>query len=243
LIPNLTAILTTLLYTGILSHLLPLGFFLIFKRNNREKALRVILFYILYCIVNEGLSFYLQSHKSQSTITLFAFYTITEYSLFCYFFYLVLPTNKIKKIVPYVWFGFLLFAFIDIYFVNEMGGFDSFAIGIESIIIIVFCIIYLYLQIKNANDLLIYSTFNFWVIISFLIYFAGTFFLYIMTENMIANVAFQKLYFIINISFNILKNLLLSVAMTMKINKTNDPAIRSSTIPDLDDGFFFKQPH
>jgi hypothetical protein len=124
-----------------------------------------------------------------------------------------------------------------------MQGFDSFASGIESIITISLCIYYLYLQIKNANDLLLYSTFNFWVIIAFLIYFAGTFFLYIMTENMFANVAFQKLYFIINIAFNILKNLLLSVAMTMKINKTSDPAIRSSTIPDLDDEIFFKQPH
>ena len=242
MIPNLTAILNTLLYSGIFSHLLPLVFFLLFKRNNKERALRVILFYILYCIFNEGLSFYFQSETSPITLSLFALFTIIEYSLFCYFIYLILPEHSIKKWIKWIWLIFILFALVDFY-QNNMQGFDSFASGIESIITISLCIYYLYLQIKNANDLLLYSTFNFWVIIAFLIYFAGTFFLYIMTENMFANVAFQKLYFIINIAFNILKNLLLSVAMTMKINKTSDPAIRSSTIPDLDDEIFFKQPH
>ena len=236
---NITAILNILLYTGIFSHLLPLAFFLLFKRKNKEKVLRVIVFYISYCIVNEAISFYLQSQRSPNTIVLFALYTIIEYSLFCYFFYLILPKTNVKKIVPYVWVGFVLFAFIDLFYINKMAGFDSFAIGIESIIIIIFCIYYLYLQIKSANDLMIYSTFNFWIIITFLIYFAGTFFLYIMTENMVYDVAFQKLYFIINISFNILKNILLSVAMTMKVNNSAD-TLKVPAPPNLDDDIFFK---
>ena len=50
------------------------------------------------------------------------------------------------------------------------------------------------------------------------------------------NGSFQKQYFIINISFNILKNILLSVAMTMKLN---DPVKQQKNkIPDLGDDFF-----
>lgn len=243
MIINLTAILTTLLYTGIFSHLLPLAFFLLFKRNNKERRLRVILFYILYCILNESLSFYLQSTRNENFVILLSTFTIIEYSFFCYFIYLILPKTQIKKLLPVAWVSFLFFALVDFFYVNKMEGFDSFASGIESIIILIFCIFYLYLQIKNANDLMIYSTFNFWVIISFLIYFAGTFFLYIMTENMVADVAFQKFYLIINIAFNILKNLLLCIAMTMKMNNTNDPRKLSSPVPNLDDDIFFQQPH
>ncbi len=117
-----------------------------------------------------------------------------------------------------------------------MDAFDSFAIGIESIIVILLCIYYLFSQIKESNNLMIYSTFNFWVIISFLLYFSGTFFLYIMTENMVYNVTFQKLYLIINMSFNILKNILLSTAMCMKINDTNK---LKPSLPNLDDDVFF----
>lgn len=242
MIPNLTAILTTLIYTAIFSHLLPLVFFLLFKLNNKERSLRVILFYIVYCIFNEGLSFYFQTETSPFTLFIFSVFTIIEYSIFCYFIYLILPENSIKKWIKWIWSIFIVFAIIDFY-QNNMRGFDSFASGIESIIIIILCIYYLYLQIRNANNSLLYSTFNFWVIIAFLIYFAGTFFLYIMTENLFKDPAFRKLYDIINLAANILKNLLLAVAMTMKMNKTNELNEMTSRVPNLDDDIFFQQPH
>ena len=116
-----------------------------------------------------------------------------------------------------------------------MKAFDSFASGIECIIIIVLCIYYLFTQIKGSNNLLIYSTFNFWVIITFLIYFSGTLFLYLLTDSMKKDIHFQKLYFIINISFNILKNVLLSVAMCMKTTNTK----LTPSLPELDDDIFF----
>lgn len=182
------------------------------------------------------MSFYLQSIGSSNTIYLFLLFTIIEYSFFCYFIYLVLPENSIKKLVPFVWIGFLLFAFIDYFFFSQRQEFDSFAIGIESIIILLFCVNYLFSQIMKSNSLLIYSTFNFWVVISFFIYFSGTFFLYLMTERMMHNLSFQKQYFVINISFNILKNILLCVAMAMKLNDTANKQI--TAIPDLDDDIF-----
>jgi hypothetical protein len=49
------------------------------------------------------------------------------------------------------------------------------------------------------------------------------------------NLNFRQLYFIINISFNILKNILLSVAMTMRLNSIDK---QSKTLPKLDDNFF-----
>jgi len=212
-------------------------FFLLFKRKSKEKTLRVVLFYILYCIVNEGMSFYLQSFGSPNTVYLFLLFTIVEYSFFCYFIYLILPKNLVKRSVPFVWIGFLLFAFIDYAFFSKAQEFDSIASGIESIIVLMLSIYFLFSQVKGANSLLIYSTFNFWAVIAFLIYFSGTFFLYLMTERMMHDVSFQKQYFIINISFNILKNLLLCVAMTMRVNTVKQ---EKSVIPDLDDDFYIQ---
>lgn len=153
---------------------------------------------------------------------------------------MILPIHRSRKFVFVVWSGFILFALVDYFFLSESDSFDSVAIGIESIIILIFCIYYLYLQIKGANNLMIYSTFNFWIIITFLIYFAGTFFLYIMTENMVNNVSFQIQYLIINSCFSILKNILLSVAMFMKINNVNSNNLTSS-IPDLDEDIFLNK--
>ena len=56
-----------------------------------------------------------------------------------------------------------------------------------------------------------------------------------MTEKMMDSASFQKLYFIINIAFNILKNILLSLAMTMKLHTVTP---QKNVIPDLDDELF-----
>ena len=196
------------------------------------------MFYILYCILNEGLSYYLQSIRYSNIQILFSLFTILEFSFFCLYYYLIV-TKKMKSNTIYIWSMFILFCFIDYFFISNTSSFDSIAVGIESLIVILLCIYYLFSQVKGSNDLLIYSTFNFWVIVTFLIYFSGTFFLYIMTENMRENVSFQQQYFIINISFNLLKNILLSIAMYMKINTVYQSNLK--TTPELDDEFYFQQ--
>ncbi|HEU5364437.1 MAG TPA: hypothetical protein VFU62_02835 [Hanamia sp.] len=206
---------------------------------SKQKPLRVILFYILYCIVNEGVSFYLQMLRSPYFITLLNLFTIVEYTFFCYFIYLILPKSWIKMVVQILWIGFILFAFIDYFFFSKTRDFDSIASGIEAIIVLLLCMAYLFSQIRGNNNLLVYSTFNFWAVIAFFIYFSGTFFLYLMADKMMYNISFQKMYFIINISFNIFKNLLLCVAMTMKLNGIASE--QKKIIPDLDDDLFIYQ--
>lgn len=183
------------------------------------------------------MGYYLQITNNPNFVILLASFTIIEYSFFCYFIYLI-SRKKIKNFAIILWTSFLIFAAIDYFYINENQTFDSFASGIESIIIILLCVYYLFSQVRGSNDLLIYSTFNFWIVVTFLIYFSGTFFLYIMTYSMRENVSFQKQYFVINASFNILKNVLLSVAMCMKTKDSFNPT--PSTVPDLDDELFYE---
>lgn len=82
------------------------------------------------------------------------------------------------------------------------------------------CIYYFFDQLKQTNNLAIYTSINFWVIIAFLIYLSGTFFLYIYADAMLSDKVFLKIYLIINSSFYILKNVLLAIAMLMKPNNT-----------------------
>ena len=195
--------------------------------------------YVLYCILNEGLGYYLQSIRYQHIQILFSLFTILEFSFFCLFYYLIVSKKSIKEITKYIWILFVFLCFVDYFFISNTKSFDSIASGIESLIILLLCIYYLFSQVKGTNNLLIYSTYNFWIIVTFLIYFSGTFFLYLMTESMMNDIHFQKLYFIINASFNILKNILLSVAMCMKIN--TDYQSKLKTTPELDDEFYFQR--
>lgn len=213
---NITAILKIITYVGIFSHLLPLVFFLLFKLHSKEKSLRVIFLYVLYCVFNELLTYYLHVVHPESIFIFFALFTVAELSFFCLFYYYILPNDKVKKFIFPTWLCFILFSLIDFFLINKMAGFDSFTSGLQSILIIGMCIYYLFLQIKGSTNLHIYSTSNFWIIITFLIYLSGLFFLYILTETMINDKAFRNLYMYINSIFNILKNVLLSIAMLMK---------------------------
>ena len=185
------------------------------------------------------MSFYLQSIQSEAFLFLFYAFTIIEYSFFCYFIYLIIQESLVRKTVPFLWISFIAFELIDLIFINKGVRFDSFTSGIESLIILFLCISYIFIQLHGSNDLFVYSTFNFWVVITFLIYFSGTFFLYILAESMGGNIAFQRQYFIINIAFNILKNILLCIAMTMKLNDTVKE--QKNFIPELDGEFSFSQ--
>jgi hypothetical protein len=212
-------------------------FYFLFKRNRRESNVRVILFYIIYCILNEAISFYLQVvvHTREVTI-LFPIFTVVEFTFFSVFLFTIFSEKKTRWAILSVWAAFMLFAFIDYFVLSKSQEFDSFTSGIESIVIILLCIYYLYRQLKGSTNFTIYSTFNFWVVITFLIYFCGTFFLYLFAESMRESPTFQIQYFVINTSFNILKNVLLCLAMTMRLNSTVNQ--QKSLIPDLDDDLF-----
>lgn len=225
-----------LLYTVTLIPLLPLLFFLLFKRKSKNKTVRVIFFYVLYCAINEFLNLYLQQTKSPLLLYSFPIFTIIEFSFICYYFHLLFKDKKnTKNIIKVFWIGFTSYAILNIILIKESGPMDSIAVGMESIIILMFSSYYLFTKVKRTSNLSIYKNFHFWIVITFLIYFSGTFFLNIMADAMWENENYQMLYFIINIAFNILKNVLLAVAMTMKLNKVVEP------MPELDDHLFFEK--
>ena len=188
------------------------------KIHSKEKSLKVIFYYITYCIISEAVSYYLHEARSQSSIVLYAIFTVAEFSFFCLFYYYILPAGRVKKAILPIGGLFFLIACFDFFILNKMNSFDSITIGVESILIILMCIYYLIVQIRGSTNLFIYSTSNFWVIITFLIYLSGSFFLYKKTNPMFYNKAFQYQYVIINSVFYILRNILLSIAMFMKSN-------------------------
>ncbi len=224
-----------LLYIGFLAPLLPLLFFLLFKRKSQERAVWVIFFYVLYCAINEFINLYLQQIDSRYVLQLFNIFTIAEFSFISYYFLIILRNeSKTKNIIKLFWIGFTIYAVLNIFLNKSSRALDSIAMGIESLIIIILSTYYIFTQIKRVNHSSIFTDLHFWYTVTFLIYFSGTFFLNIMAESMRRNPEYQMLYFGINIGFNILKNVLLAVAMTMKLK------IIKSPLPDLDDDLFFK---
>jgi len=199
---------------------LPLVFFFIYKRKNKEKIVRVIFYYIVYSLVQEIVTFIVSLYSVQYgwiTAHLYTTYTLVEFSLFCLFYYYLFPQgHKAQKIIKVVWPLFIIFAIIDYYFINKHLRFGSYVLAVESILILLLCGYYLYYQITTTLTMFVYRTFNFWIIVTFLLFISATFFLYLMTDTMGKNPVFQKYYFIINFGANLIKNLLLCFALSRK---------------------------
>ena len=173
----------------------------------------------MYCLLNNGFTYYLFAiAKFNEGFFIYDIFSIIEVACFLFFIKQIIKNKKIAKYLPLIFFTFLGFNIIDYFFLRQPESFNSMASGVEAILIIISCLYYFYEQLREeTSTLLIYTTHTFWIVIAFLIFFAGTFFLYIYTENIsIDDKAFIKQYIIINSVFYLLKNILFSIAMLMK---------------------------
>ena len=174
------------------------------------------MFYFIYCVFNEVICYYFFTILRAKTYVIYDIYNVLEYLTFSLYFNFIIQNKIVKKIVLISSALFIVFSFVDYSYLRNADSFNSITSGMESVLIISMCIYYFYEQLKSPNTYLIYSSINFWIIISFLIFLSGTFFLYLMAGNLLNDRTFLRQYIIINSSFNILKNILLSIAMTMK---------------------------
>ncbi len=200
------------------SGLLPLAFFFIFQKNNKRGEIKVIFIYLLYSFLNDVLAYYLHSITRLRPFIpiLYDIFTTAELVFFCIFFLYTIKTKLGKKIIFLIISCFIIFSLADFFFLTQNKLFNSTTAGVESFIIISMCLYYFYDELKQVTTDLIYTTKNFWIIIAFLIFLSGTFFLYIYTENMVQDDSFKRQYSIINSSFLVLKNILFSIAMILK---------------------------
>jgi hypothetical protein len=60
---------------------------------------------------------------------------------------------------------------------------DSIAIGIETLLVIIFSVLFFLEQLREEVSNYIYLTEKFWVILGFLIYLTGSFFIYLYADN------------------------------------------------------------
>ena len=200
---------------NLISGLLPIIFFLLFKQRNRKKELWVIFFYKIISFATD--SFFLFFSKTKDTeFYLFSVFTIIEYALFSIFLYLNYESNRIKQFLIVISVVFLGFAGYNL--INRANHkFDSLPASLESILIITYSILFFYEQLKNPENTFVYSSKKFWIVIAMLLYLAATFILFISTAYMSEQERLE--YWPINLIANITKNLFLIIAFSLKIEK------------------------
>jgi hypothetical protein len=140
----------------------------------------------------------------------YAFFTLFEFFSFSYFIFLNIVNKTFKKIILVLGAMFLVFVSIY-YFFASLNQVDSIPIGIESIFILIFSAYFLYEQVNNPNNFFIYNDFRFWIVLGFMIYLSGSFFIYLLANQIPKEELVQ--YWMFTDIFYTLKNVLFSIGI------------------------------
>ena len=203
--------------------LLPIIVFLFFLIQGKKTRmlLWVILFYAAYSFGNNTIVVFLDDHGSNPAIWLYIF-TVIEYTLFAFFIYHVLSDVVYKRALLTISVLFITFCLFNIFF-QPQYQFDSLQTSIEALILLIFCILFLFEQINKPEITFIYNSYTFWIITGILIYLAANFFLYGFAATLPKEIA-EQYWFISHIS-NILKNIFFAIAVIIHIKKPPNTSI------------------
>lgn len=211
IVPAIFAITSTLI--------LPVCVILYWARQKTPKITQKIIFYFLvYTIINHvitsihiryPLSFF---HWSRSL------YTPIELTFISIYFYYSLTNEKLKYICTVCMVAFWIYYFG---FSEEAGKdiFDSVQVSIESIIVITYCLLYYYQEIRLPAVDFVYSKPDFMITSAFLLYMTGNFYIYMYRKQFDDDIRFGYTYEIIHGIFYGVRNVLFCIALTMPARK------------------------
>ncbi len=210
---------------SIYSGLLPIICFLIFYKRNKGNRIWVIFIYTILSFLSDKTLVYFPSKEYPILkFTIYCIFTIVEYALFTIYIYIIVKGRYLRYLMIFLSIIFCCVAAYNYYINVGKIGFDSISASIESILIIAYCIFFLFEQLNAPTTPVIYESYQFWLIIGFLLYLSGELFFFIyassFTEKDIG------LYWNINYGVNILKNLLFTLAFYMNKDISNQSFMR-----------------
>lgn len=193
------------------AELLPVLLYLLLLRRIQDKVIRVIFWLLVIGFFTDALNNYISS-EGRSTIYIANIFTLIETQFVVFFFYKILHSPLAKKIIAisaglfFVFWAILYFREGHIHLLESI-------FAIEAIGIISLSVYYFYEQLKVPDTPFVYMQPRFWVVTAYLIYTAGTFFLFLYLDSL--ELDLQKKYYLLNSVFLILKTILLSIGMFM----------------------------
>lgn len=200
--------------SSIFSNLLPIVFFLLYKKRNQERKLWVIFVYT--CI-----SFLVDiSYKTIATsvvkqLDVYSFFTGAEYLFFSLFFYYTYQRKIFQQFIIGCTVLFYIIILYNLHY-SQINYFDTLPASTEAVFIVIFSILYFYEQINDPSVTFLYATKSFWIIIAILLYLSVSLFPFIARAVLQYTDTDSRIIDYINNTANIIKNILFAFAFRMQ---------------------------
>ena len=150
--------------------------------------------------------------------TILYFNPLTYLAFIFFFFRTVLFSPLNKKIVLTCTITYLLVQFLPLV-TDTTLTLNSIITTINTLFILLFCLLYFFEQIRFPKTVFIYTQSSFWSIVGLLVFSAGTFFIFWYNTIIKQSEVFENQYIIIHALIFIIRNVLFSIAFTIKPDK------------------------
>ncbi len=174
----------------------------------------------LYCLILFFLFipvFYFRfiSPSSNSRFIFLRIFMLAEFTCLSLFFYNVIKSYSVKKIIYFLIFPFVLISNYD-YLIQNSNNFSYFPLVVECILVLMYILFYFYEKMKLNTTVPGYQTRSFWIAVAFTLFCSGNFFLFLYSNNSIKDEVYKIQYTLIYSTFTILKNLFICIGLSIK---------------------------
>jgi len=191
--------------------------------NKAVRLNQTIWLLAIYCSINSLTNFICAYTSYDIDYYAYGMFTLIEYGIFSAFIFYNLQNKLHKKIILLLSVSFVIYSAYHTFF-SKPKGLDSIPIGIETILLFLYCFFYLFSQMNiiDEKEIFIYRKHQFWVIIGIMLYLGGSFFIYILANNISRDILDQ--YWFLTYVFYILKNIFFAIALSYYKVKNKKPS-------------------
>jgi len=188
---------------------------LYFFRNRKDTGQNVLLLYLIYTQLSNFVINPTLLKITGNNILGFRQFTILEYTLLTIFLLKFITTRLFRKLIYVLSITFYVICLYD-GLKSKSSSFDSLPSGYAAILLIIFSIFSLYELIRTSDQSFLYDKSKFWFTTGYVMYFAGTFFIFISAQNNFQNPIYFSFFQSLNDFFSIVRNILFSVGFIIK---------------------------
>ena len=160
--------------------------FLLRTSIDKQAKVKVLLIYYLFAAASFSYAGWLV-FKNQNNNWIYNIIYLPAVLAICYYFHETFYSRKNKTLVKFLIALNLIYFVVRIILPGSWSIIDSFGYSLLSISVSVLSFVYFYQLLRHVNEYKVWTNFDFWLISAYLLYFLGSFFIFLLYSNLTYN--------------------------------------------------------
>lgn len=213
-----------LIYLSIFSVLVPIFFLVSRKQNLKDKLLKAAGLLLFLWALTDLLNYVVVFVMGKSNIAIINVAVIVQFFLLSYLYHILLNNKKIIYIGLVAFIGFFI---LNISCIQPFREFQSWLFVATGIIFLIYAVLYYRQTLKMNPPIDPFYFYSFWVNSAVFYYFAFNLYLFILSNYVFKHMSAEEgtIYWSFHNFNNIMKNLLLTLAIVVFKNKNKSPLL------------------